>query len=307
MQISRFGAVVNLARDIKAYINPRVGIICCRAKRQPEQHGTPARKPEKTGPVPLKANTMPDFVIIGAQKCGTTFLYNLLGQHPHVALAAKKEIHYFDHHFSNKGRGWYRAHFPSPTWKDGRKSITGESSPYYLFHPHAARRLAQVVPEARLIVLLRNPVDRAYSHYHQEARRGYEPLTFEKAIEAEEARVRVERDKMLEDEHYASFNHQHFSYLSRGLYVDQLMEWSRFFEDEQMLVLKSEDLFGQASNALRSVLDFLGLPGYEPEATKPYLEGRYPPMDPATRRRLEDFFEPHNRRLYEYLGVDFGW
>jgi hypothetical protein len=292
----RFGTVVNLARDISAYIKPKFGIM-------------PAAKqePETTGPVLPGAGTMPDFVIIGAQKCGTTFLYHLLGQHPYVALGAKKEVHYFDHHFSNKGSGWYRSHFPSPMWKGGRRSITGESTPYYLFHPHAAWRMARVVPGARLIVLLRNPVDRAYSHYHQEARRGYELLTFEEAIEAEEARLRGERDRMLADGHYASFNHQYFSYLTRGLYVDQLTEWSRFYDDEQMLVLKSEDLFAQPSDALGSVLDFLGLPGYEPADLDPCLEGHYPPMDPATRRRLEDFFEPHNQRLYEYLGVDFGW
>jgi hypothetical protein len=249
---------------------------------------------------------MPDFVIIGAQKCGTTFLYHLLGQHPHVRPAAKKEIHYFDHHFG-KGIDWYRSHFPLPKRKKGRRSITGESSPYYLFHPHAARRMAQVVPEARLIALLRNPADRAYSHYQQELGRGHETLTFEEAIAAEETRLHGERDRMLEDEHYASFNHQNFSYLSRSIYVDQLAEWSRFFGRDQMLVLKSEDVFDRTAYALKPVLDFLGLPDWEPEASAPCLKGSYPPMDSTTRQRLRDYFEPHNRRLYEYLGVDFGW
>jgi hypothetical protein len=167
--------------------------------------------------------------------------------------------------------------------------------------------MAQVVPEAQLITVLRNPADRAYSHYHQEVRRGHEPLTFEEAIEAEEGRLRGEVDRMLKDEHYVSFNHQNFSYLARGIYVDQLVEWSRFFGDEQQLVLKSEDLFDQTLDVLDSVLGFLGMPGWYPEVLEPCLKGSYAPMNPVTRRQLRDYFEPHNRRLYEYLGVDFGW
>lgn len=305
MPILRFGAVVELARNIRASFNRESG-LAREAPQAPARQEASVRRPEETSPVLPDAGTMPDFVIIGAQKCGTTFLYNLLARHPHVEPATKKEIHYFDHR-SGKGPRWYRSHFPLPARKEGRRTITGESTPYYLFHPHAARRMARVVPEARLIAVLRNPADRAYSHYHQEASRGHEPLTFEEAIEAEEERLRGEVERMLEDEHYVSFNHQNFSYLSRGIYADQLMRWSEFFGDEQMLVLKSEDLFERTSDALESVLGFLGLPGWSPEALEPCLKGSYPPMNPSTRRRLRDYFEPHNRRLYEYLGVDFGW
>ncbi len=236
---------------------------------------------------------MPDFVIIGAQKCGTTFLYHLLGQHPHVEPATKKEIHFFDHHFS-KGTDWYRSHFPPPTWKEGRKSITGESSPYYLFHPHATRRMAGVIPRARLIVLLRNPVDRAYSDYQHEVRFEGESRTFEEAVGFDRASL----DARCE-------------YLSKGLYVDQLMRWSNFFAKEQMLVLKSEDFFERTPEILKVILDFLSLPDWEPgawEIPKKLNRGEYEQeMDPATRRWLEDYFEPHNRRLYEFLGTDFGW
>jgi hypothetical protein len=248
----------------------------------------------------------PDFVIIGTQKGGTTFLYDLLGQHPNVQPAMRKEIHYFDRYF-DKGTDWYLSRFPTPTWMDGRKSITGEATPYYLFHPHAARRMAQAAPQARLIALLRDLVDRAHSSYRHQARQGRETLEFEEALEAEETRLRGERDRMLEDEHYASFNYQHFTYLSRGIYVDQLMEWSKFFSRDQMLVLKSEDLFDQTENVLKNVLDFLDLPDWEPEATQPSHAYNYPGMSAATRQRLCDYFEPHNRRLYEYLGEDFGW
>jgi hypothetical protein len=254
-----------------------------------------------------QTGALPDFVIIGAQKCGTTSLYRLLIRHPHVESAAVKELHYFDNLF-DEDIEWYRQCFPQPRWKDGRRTITGESTPYYLFHPNAAMRMAEVIPRARLIVLLRNPVDRAYSQYNQQVRNGREILKFEEAIEAEKRRLHGEREKMLEDAHYASFNYQHFSYLSRGIYVDQLLRWSEFFDDEQMLVLKSEDFFGRPLETLKLILDFLDLPDWKPEALETRNKGGYEQeMDPVTRRQLAVFFEPHNRRLYEHLGVDFGW
>jgi hypothetical protein len=249
---------------------------------------------------------LPDFVIIGAQKSGTSFLYDLLTQHPYVKRAALKELHYFDRHF-DRGIEWYRSQFPLPRWKEERKSITGEATPNYLFHPHAARRMAEVVPQARLIVLLRNPVDRAYSNYYKEVKRGGETLQFEEAIEVEEARSRGQMDKMLEDDRYTSFNQQQFSYLSRGIYVDQLLRWSGFYSKNQMLVLKSEDFYERPLDTLKLVLHFL--PDWQPDPRVLTKKGttRYSRMNPATRQRLEDYFEPHNRRLYEYLGVDFGW
>jgi len=251
---------------------------------------------------------LPDFVVLGAAKAGTTSLYHLLTQHPLVEPAASKELQFFDEFFEQESVEWYRRCFPAPRWKDGRRTISGEASPGYLFHPLAPQRMAGVIPQARLIALLRNPVDRAYSHYHQVVRRGFEPLTFEEAIAAEEARLRGERDKMLEDERYFSVVHRSFSYLSEGIYVDQLMRWSEFFPREQMLVLKSEDFFERPQETLKIILDFLGLPDWEPEAYKIRKKGTYEEgMDPATRRRLEEYFEPHNRRLYDYLGTDFGW
>jgi hypothetical protein len=116
---------------------------------------------------------------------------------------------------------------------------------------------------------------------------------------------------MPNDEHYTSFNYRHFSYLSRGVYVDQLLRWSEFFGQDQMLVLKSEDFYEHTPETLKVIQHFLDLPDWQPEPRmfqiKPKRQNRYPEMNPATRRRLEEYFEPYNRRLYEYLGVDFGW
>jgi Sulfotransferase domain len=241
-----------------------------------------------------EVGALPDFVIIGAQKCGTTAFYGLLTRHPNVEPAAVRELHYFDRpNRFEKGTDWYRQCFPPPQWKNGRRSITGEKTPYYLFHPPVPKRMAEVIPRVRLIVLLRNPVDRAYSQYHHDTRtmqvsKRTAPRTFEEAIEQQDS-----------------------SYLSRGIYVDQLLRWFEYFSKEQMLILKSEDFFEHPVETLKVVLTFLDLPDWQPEASELQQRrhtGTYKQkMDPSTRRRLEAYFEPYNQRLYECLDVDFGW
>ena len=233
---------------------------------------------------------MPDFLIIGAKKCGTTFLYDLLSRHPYVEPAAKKELHYFDILADEESTEWYRRCFPPPRWKDGRRTITGEATPYWDKH-RVPERIAKVLPQARLIVLLRNPVDRAYSDYQQARRKGREPLTFEEAIEAEKPQTPARR-----------------KYLGRSTYADHLLRWSEYFGEKQMLVLKSEDFFERTQDTLECVLNFLGLSNWELEASEKRNKGKYEAkMDPITRQRLEEYFEPHNERLYEHLGVDFEW
>jgi len=254
---------------------------------------------------------MPDFIIIGAQRCGTTSLYRCLSKHAYVTPALRKEIHFFDINYRN-GMTWYRAHFPSfwtKIFRQSRKScfITGEASPYYVFHPHAPRRIASVIPSVKLIVLLRNPIDRAYSHYHHAVRQGLEPLSFEDAIEKEEGRLSGEMEKMLKDENYYSYSHQKYSYLSRGVYADQMKAWMTLFPDEQILTLNSEDFYTNPQVVVDRVFQFLNLPGWEVEEDIKYNIGTYIPMDPKTRGRLMDFYREHNERLYELLGTEFDW
>lgn len=264
----------------------------------------------RVGTGPLR--TLPDFVIIGGQRCGTTSLYNYLVKHPNVLPAFRKETHFFTNHFG-KGLTWYRAQFPSGLYlsyaqrRYGQGFVSGEATPYYLFHPHAPRRVFEAIPEVRLIVLLRNPVDRAYSHYHHEVRAGVESLSFEDAIERELEELPLETEKMLKDEHYHSFCHQNYSYLARGIYVEQLESWGRFFNTQQMLIIQSEGFDQDPPSALRQVIEFLHLPAWELKEYTKYHQANYAPMDPATRRRLADLYQDHNHRLYEFLGRDFGW
>jgi hypothetical protein len=259
-----------------------------------------------------RLRTLPDFVIIGGQRCGSTSLYNYLVEHPNVLPAFRKETHFFTNHFG-RGITWYRAHFPSRLYRSyrqrccGQGFISGEATPYYLFHPHAPRRVFDTIPDVRLIVLLRNPVDRAYSHYYHEVRAGLESLSFEDAIERELEELPRETEKMLKDEHYHSFAHQNYSYLARGIYVEQLESWGRFFDTREMLIIQSEGFDQDPPAALKRVTEFLNLPAWEPKEYTKYHQASYTPMDPATRRRLVDLYQDHNHRLYEFLGMDFGW
>lgn len=261
---------------------------------------------------------LPDFLIIGTQRGGTTSLYNYLIERPGVGAAAVKELHYFDKKF-HKRPSWYRAHFPTSIQKYyfeiTRKQVyvTGEASAYYMFHPHVPKRVAKLLPEVKLIILLRNPVDRAYSQYNFEVALGRETLSFEDAIASEEERISKEKERMLADENYVSFDHSRYSYLARGVYVDQLHVWKKYFPGEQFLILRSEDFYADPVTAIEQVSKFLHLSELEPrERTRKYKlhnynNTPYSKMDAATRKRLIEYFEPHNQRLYDFLGMSFDW
>jgi hypothetical protein len=256
---------------------------------------------------------LPNFMIIGAQRSGTTSLFNYLCQHPEIHSSFPKEVNYFSNYFQ-KGINWYRSHFPLSSWKKKNekhgkhKFITGEATPYYLFHPLAPQRASRIVPNSQLIIVLRNPVERAYSHYQHEVRMGAETLPFEEALNKEEERLDQEMKKLLDEENYRSFNYQHYSYLSRGIYIDQIQNWRKYFTPEAMLILASEEFFTKPSKMINRIMDFLGLSSWQLNGeNKKYNSLPYPKMDPTIRKHLEAYFQPHNYRLYDYLNVDFGW
>ena len=255
---------------------------------------------------------LPDYIIIGAQKCGTSSLYRDLNEHPSVAAAAGKEVHFFDWHF-RRGTGWYRAHFPTAAYKEmfqlrtGHRLVTGEASPYYMFHPHAPRRVKALLPGVKLIALLRDPVERALSAYHHQVRAGEETLSLQDALEQEPGRLAAEVERLARDESYKSVAHRRYSYVSRGLYAEQLEEWFTCFPRERVHIVGSEAFFSNPADVVAGVLEFLELPPGPPQNFRRFNAGEYPEPDPAIRKRLVDFFAPHNRRLYELLGRDFGW
>ena len=185
--------------------------------------------------------------------------------------------------------------------------LTGETTPNYLFHPYAAQRAADVIPGAKLIVLLRNPVDRAYSHYHLQRRKGREVLSFEDALAAEEQRIVPDSNKLKRDGDLVTRKRRRYSYKWRGVYVDQLRTWFSFFPRERFLIIKSEDLFADPVTQLPRILTFLGIPECQMSEFQKEQAGDYPEMNPNTRAKLAAFFAPYNRELSELLEADFEW
>jgi hypothetical protein len=254
-----------------------------------------------------KKRRLPDFIIFGVQKCGTTSLHEYISANPKVSPALRKEVRFFDRPKKwGEGVDWYRAHFPISRPDDA--DLTGEASPYYMLYPLAAKRVKQVAPEAKLITILRNPADRAFSHWRHNHQRGYETLSFEDAIEAEPERLDREIERLLEDETYRAFALQRYSYQLRGMYADQLDRWLALFPREQILVLSTEALREDRNSVVSRTEEFLGLPHIDTTDLGEHMVGRFSStMDPTTRERLLDHFAPHNQRLFDLIGDDFGW
>ena len=245
---------------------------------------------------------LPDFLVIGAQKAGTTALYAYLRWHPGITGPSWKEVSFFDRHWW-RGESWYRGQFPL---RSGGK-LVGEASPSYLFHPLAPERARAVVPDAKLIALLRDPVDRAYSQYQHEVALGREPLSFEDAVAAEGARTRGEAERLIADPKAFSRAWWDHTYVARGRYAEQLERWLAVFPREQLLVVRTEDLGESPGETYASILAFLGAaPHALPEYPRVF-DRDYEPMRPETRTALAGTFAEPNRRLDDLLGRDLGW
>jgi hypothetical protein len=249
---------------------------------------------------------LPDFLILGAQRAGTTSLYEYLRRHPRIAPAFTKEVHYFTLHAAEP-ESWYRAHFPRLRALERRAALTGEATPYYLFEPRAPRRIARMLPEARYIVLLRDPVERAHSHYQHERARGREPLGFSAALEKEESRLAPELERLANDPDYTSAVHQHQSYFARGLYAEQLQRWREHHAAERFLILQSEAFFADPAATCQRVFEFLELPQYELSGLRAVNPRAYAPLDPQLRAELAARYAPHTRALEQLLGARYDW
>ena len=249
---------------------------------------------------------LPDFIIVGTQKGGTSSLYAYLVSHPQILRSSHKEVHFFDKKFS-KGIDWYRSNFPL-FFKLREGVITGEASPYYMYHPQAAKRIASVVPNCKLIFLLRNPVNRAISHFWHEIRLGVEDLPIQVAFDKENERLEEEKEKLLLNGNYYSYAHQHFSYLDRGKYVNQIKTYLKYFPENQILILKSEDFFRDPQNVFNKVIDFLGVDSHLISNMKPRNVGTYrDKVDENLKEELRQYFQPWNEKLYKLLNTDLKW
>lgn len=223
-----------------------------------------------------------------------------------------KQIHFFDRYFDRQVF-WYKVCFPF-VWEkffvekiQRKKFSTGEATAHYINHPLAPKRVADTLPNVKIIVMLRNPVDRAYSHYQMEFNNKNEDLSFEDAMSEEPNRIKGEIEKLEKNPSYNSKNFPHRAYVDSSKYVNQLEKWFEYFPIEQFHFVKTEDFKINPSKIYNETLEFLGLPKHELGEYKKIRERKYEKMNPTTRKDLLEFFKPYNDRLYKMTGKNFQW
>lgn len=295
---------MNLVRDRARALTPR-------SFREPVRKAL-----VRYGEITAGRRTLPDFLIIGTKRGGTTSLWNYLLQHPLVLRMFPawntKSTHYFEENWW-RGEAWYRSHFPTKRQRRARErdhpgqTRVGEASPLYMFHPAVPHRVHTVIPQARLIALLRDPVERAYSHWKERRTEGTEPLSFVDALAAEQERTAGERARMEADPNYFSHAFDWYSYRARGCYVEHLEPWLALFPREQLLILTSEEFYRAPAATFQSVLAFLGLPAYDNVNFRVYNDRPSAPMGAPIREELAAYYRPYNEALAQRLGMELPW
>lgn len=260
---------------------------------------------------PLRA--LPDFIVIGGQRCGTTSLFKNLAEHPQVFRPGiEKGVDYYTLHY-DRGLHWYRSNFPMRSVARLRYRGPGqpqvfEACTYYMFHPFALERLARDLPDVKLIAMLRDPVERAFSAYKHEFARGFETEPdFERALALEDERLEGEFEKIASDVTYESHAHRHHAYKLRGQYVEQIERALRHFPADNIHVCESESYFREPENEYRKITDFLGLTPFLPKVFDRHNARPSSPMPGNTRAILEAHFAPYDERLAELLQRQPRW
>ena len=257
-----------------------------------------------TGPI----RSLPDFIIIGTARSGSTSLYYNICQHPCVLSAAYDELGYFDSNF-HLGLNWYRSLFPTlfSKWIVKQKkqfAITGEDTPFYIWNPLVAKRILKILPKIKLIVVLRNPVDRAYSNYHLGIRAGSENLSFEDAIQIELKKLNEINDEF---EHNVEKYTIPRSYIAKGFYANQLKIWLELFNSEQLIIISTEDLESNPQGTLDRIYDFLKIPKNHKLIPEKQKKASYPKMKNETREFLINLYKKNNAELFSMIGQKFDW
>lgn len=264
--------------------------------------------------VTSSARAQPNFFIIGVQKGGTTSLFHYLSAHPQVASILRKEPFYYLWNF-DKGLDWYRSNFPFKSEIEAKSRralkpcLVYEASTHYIFYPQAAQRILKDCPDAKFILVLRDPVERAFSHWRHRQRRGEESRGFEECISHELASggAQAIMEERLKNEGI-DWDWCERQYLSHGLYLEQIQGWLDVVNRDRLLILVSEDFFEDPEAGVRQAETFLGIEHNAPEGGFPvYNKGRPGQMNEDTREQLVEFYKESNSRLEAFLGRSLPW
>ena len=241
----------------------------------------------------------PDFIIAGASKCGTSSIYYYLSRHPQILLPHKKEIDFYWQHYK-RGIDWYLAHFP--TISDRSDFLTGEATPNYLRFPQVAQRIKDTFPQTKIILLLRNPVDRAISWHYHKLNSGLTNTDLSTAIATE-----IERLATVSEAEITNTGYYNPDNIMSSLYFYKIKPWIETLGREQFLILKSEDFYLNPIANMQRVFEFLNLPSCTLKSYPKVNAGSYDDVDPQIKKTLSNYFAPYNKQLEQYLGMEFDW
>lgn len=230
---------------------------------------------------------LPNLLIIGAQRSGTSSLFKYLGAHPSCKPSVRKEVRFFTE-FYDRGVDWYRSHFPFAS----RNRVVFEATPDYLLDPRVPDRASRLLPETRIIVLIRDPIERAYSHYWHNRRLGTERLSFEDALESEPDRIDAHMRRLMSgSEEPAPKEFLRYSYVERGRYSSQLERWFEFIARNRVLILRSEEFYADTDHSFQKILAFLGLPAWRPTTYRNFSYVKQPPVIPPMPQKSREWLE----------------
>jgi len=252
---------------------------------------------------------IPDFLVIGAKRCGTTSLYQHLPEHPCISKSPYDNMGFFNDNF-HLGVNWYKSFFPTTFTRNKIKSKFGDFLAFdvttkYMEEESTANNVYQTKPNMKIIIILRNPVDRAYSQYHLSVRQTAERRSFEDVVEENMNRLNKESH-----EHYEikpKFSVKEDNYLKKGLYALQLRYWLKIFPRENILIVSAEEFESNQQIIYNKIFEFLNISKFEVKNTKKMEKGNYLPMKSETRNLLLDYFRPHNHELFELINMEFDW
>ena len=254
---------------------------------------------------------IPDFLVIGAKRCGTTSLYQHLSEHPCISRSPRDNIGFFNENY-HLGINWYKSLFPTVFYKKKMESknkqcLFFDVTSTYMEEELTAKNVYEVNPNQKIIVILRNPVDRAYSHYHVNVKEKSEKRSFEDAIFEEMNRIKSERIIQNKNKNLRVFTPNNIHYLKKGFYALQLKSWFKIFPREQILVLSTEEFQEDQNIIYKKIFDFLNIPNMKIKSTEKMEKGNYIPMKDETRKLLLDYFRQYNYELFELINSEFDW
>lgn len=262
---------------------------------------------------------LPNFIIIGSGRAGTTALYSYLIQHPSIFGASTEnnesvaDLHFFEYMISDK-ISWYKSHFPTKLTKilyeakSKNNFVTGEYTSTYMYNKNVPKRISELLPDVKIIIILRNPVDKAYSTYSQQYSFNEFSSSFEDTVQAEFQRIELcksQPDLYTQNPDFES--NVITSIIRHGIYYDYLETWTKFFKKNQILIIDSEELKNSTQKTIDKVFNFLDVFPYKVDNLSKINVGKYSPINKKSREDLSEFYKPYNEKLNDLLDTNFKW